>query len=520
MLSGEIDRKILGRIEDIASSRPVNEEDKADISKKYGIPASQVESVTSFYSQNSHKDKVCTGLPCHLKRNGKPYSRKLEKSSCLGYCDHGPVVQKGGRYYRINDSGLEEIEESKAKFVDSSVEDIRSYMTRGGYTALEELIGADDDSYVLRKLEQSELKGMGGAGFPAHLKWKSFRKDGRRESYLLVNAHEGEPGTFKDRKIMELFPHTVIEGALIAAFYNSIDRIVIGLKEEYRNAYASLVKAIGELRIKFGEGSVASLLPEIEIIRMGGSYVTGEETALMEAIEDRRSEPRLRPPFPTEKGLFGKPTIVHNVETLSLVPDILRNGPENMRKVYCISGDVENPGTASISGGISAKELVSLHGKTDPNSLKAFLPGGLSGGFLPHSRIDTGLDSESLRKAGASLGTGAFIALSDGRCMVDITYEISKFFEKESCGKCAPCRLGTRDIREILARFRNGDGTEDSLASAGETAQAMLDGSICALGQAAGKVFLDSVRHFGNEYKEHISGVCTTGSCAMGGNGA
>lgn len=517
MGSGKGERKILGTIEGINSSRSVSDRDMENVSSQFNIPVSQVRTVASSYPANKHKDKECVGLPCYLKNNGKPHPGRLEKVSCLGYCDHGPVVQKAGRYFHAIDSRLEEIGESTEEYVKENVEDIRAYMTRGGYSALEELIGSDDESYVIRKLEDSDLKGMGGAGFPAHLKWKSFKKDNDDEAYLLVNAHEGEPGTFKDRKIMELFPHTVIEGALITAFYNSIGKIFIGLKEEYENSYRSLASAIGELGIKFGGGLVAGLLPEIEIIRMGGSYVTGEETALMESIEDRRSEPRLRPPFPTEKGLYGKPTLIHNVETISLIPEILRNGPDRMQKMYCISGDVRKPGTAMTDAGIPADELISEYAGTEPSSVKAFLPGGLSGGFLTSSQIGTRLDSEGVRKAGASLGTGALIALSKDRCMVDITYEISSFFQKESCGKCAPCRLGTREIVDVLNRIRNGLGTKADMETAQETASAMIDGSICALGQVAGKVYLDSTRLFGDEYRDHVSGVCQTGTCSMDG---
>lgn len=516
MVSDKVNRRILERVEEISSSRPFDETDKSNITREFNIPVSQVETVSSFYSGKTYKDKACTGLSCYLKREGKAISRSLEKVSCLGYCDHGPVVQKAGKYFHVGESGLEEIEESTEDYVNDNVEDIATYITRGGYTALEELISSDDTSYILRKLEESDLRGMGGAGFPAHLKWKSFRNGNRDVTYLLVNAHEGEPGTFKDRKIMELFPHTVIEGALITALSNSIKEIFIGLKEEYRLAYKSLSRAVGELGIKFGKGRVSGILPNIQIIRLGGSYVTGEETALMEAIEDRRSEPRLRPPFPTEKGLYGKPTLIHNVETVSLIPELLRNGTEKMQKMYCISGDVRKPGTASVPPGITAEELVSRYAESEPDTIKAFLPGGLSGGFLTSSQIGTRLDSESVRKAGASLGTGAFIALSGNRCMVDITYEISSFFQYESCGKCAPCRLGTVEIKKTLERLKKGKATKGDLESSSRTAQAMIDGSICALGQVAGRIYLDSVKLFDDEFRDHIRGICQTGTCRIG----
>lgn len=491
--------------------------DKIKIAQETGIPLSQVETVSSFYREESKKDVVCTGLPCYLKRNAKTISNDTETVSCLGYCDHAPVVRKNGTYFQEDASSLNEITESTNDYVRGNRQGIDSYIMEEGYSALEELIGSDDDSYVMRMLERSDLRGKGGAGFPAHLKWKSFRQNRNGTTYILVNAHEGEPGTFKDRAIMELFPHSVLEGAMISAFYNGAEKIYIGIKREYTNAYESLKTALEEMRVKFGEGAVSQMMPQIEIIRAGGSYVTGEETALMEALEDRRSEPRLRPPFPTEKGLYGRPTIVHNVETLSMIPRLLLKNKSTRVKRYCLTGDVKNPGLIDADEGISASHLLMEYGGSEPDSLKAFLPGGLSGGFLPSTSIDVKLDPESVKKTGASMGTGAFIALSNDRCMVDVTASVSSFFERESCGKCAPCRLGTSELTGLLKRLSAGTATDEDLNSGKQTAQVMIDGSICALGSAAGKMFLDSVRYFEDEYREHISGNCPAGTCSMDG---
>lgn len=516
-MTGQIERKIIGRIEGTNHSSSLEDSEKLKIADELKIPLSVVESVSSFYFRERGTGTICTGLPCYLRRSGEDGHGNLESSSCLGYCDHAPVLEKDGKYYNAGDAGLSEIDESKDSFVMDRRVGIEPYMMGGGYTALEELIGSDDDSYVLRRLEASGLKGMGGAGYPAHLKWKSFRESHSGSTYLLVNAHEGEPGTFKDRKILEQNPHAVVEGALITAFHNGAGKIFVALKWEYANAYRSLMKALDELQVKFGEGSVAGMLPEIDVVRIGGTYVTGEETALMEALEDRRSEPRLRPPFPTEKGLFGRPTLVHNVETLSLIPEILRNS-NALKKTYCLTGDVNAPGAIVADLGISARELVEGHGKSDLHRIRAFMPGGLSGGYLPPSQIGVKLDSESVRKTGASMGTGAVIVLSGDRCMVNIALSVSRFFEAESCGKCAPCRLGTSEISELLSRVLEGDGSEEDLEDGKQIARSMIDGSICALGQAAGKMFLDSIRYFEQDYREHLAGGCPTGECSIGGD--
>lgn len=506
-------------VEDATSVRRLDEAVKREISGKLHVPLSSVESVSSFYSESKGSRQICNGLPCRLKTNGEKSVDLAEGTyaTCLGYCDHAPVERVNGRYMRWVGNELVEIDQSTAGYVKEHRQGIFSYIEDGGYSALEELIGSDDDSYILEKIEAAELSGMGGAGFPTHLKWKSFRKSKEGESFLLVNGHEGEPGTYKDREILEIRPHTLLEGALISALANGVSRIIIGLKKEYSNAYESLKTGIEEMEERFGNHILRDVLPQIEIIRLGGFYVTGEETALIEAIEGKRSEPRPRPPFPTEYGILGRPTLVHNVETLSVIPEIVRMSNGKFRKTYCLSGDIDRSGTFREYTGSSVSDLIRNYGNTDPGTIKAFLPGGLSGGILPASYLEEKLDGGFSRRTGASTGTGAMVALARNRCIVDVTSAVEDFFSGESCGKCGPCRMGTLEISRLLHDLKAGHATLNELAYGRDIAESMVKGSMCALGQAAGKLFLDAARHFGNEFVDHVEGRCSTGTCGMEG---
>lgn len=520
MTSDIADANLVQRVEQLLDGGMLSEVNKRVLSREFKVPLSKVESVATFYSQTGKFDRICVGLPCSLKSQVPPGNHRrgaeMKESSCLGYCDHAPVVMIKGRYFTRKRSRISEIDESTLGYVSSRRTGIDRYISGGGYSTLEDLSSKSGLSNVAEKIRTSGLRGMGGAGFEAYLKWKSLAPGAGTETYLLVNAHEGEPGTFKDRRILELEPHSMLEGAIIASVVNDIDRIVIGIKSEYNTARWSLEKAVEELEATFGRDRIWKLVPDIEIVSIGGSYVTGEETALMEAIEGNRSEARLRPPFPTVRGLFGRPTLVHNVETLSMIPGIVKSDDNNQEKRYCLTGDVASPGIMKAKLGINAKEMLKIRGGTGSDSIRAFMPGGLSGGILPSSMLDLNLDSNSVKKAGAGLGTGAFIALSNERCMVDVARSVSRFFENESCGKCAPCRLGTRAITETLKRVSSGKAGPSELEEAEITAGIMMQGSICALGQAAGKMFLDSVKYFGGDYEEHLAGNCSRGICKMG----
>lgn len=493
-----------------------------EIAGRFKVGVSKVESIRSFYEFGEEPDRICTGLPCRMKHSIGDGSGSqlgnLPGESCLGFCDHAPVIRKGGKFYTLKHGDMLEIEESKESFVAENRENLQSYELRNGYKALKEVLKRADGSSITNSIEESGLKGMGGAGFPVLVKWKSFAENRTPESYLLVNAHEGEPGTFKDREFMEMKPHQVIDGILLTALANEIKKVVIGLKVEYSNANRSLKSAIDELKKSLSEKEF-DLLPTVEIRETGGSYVTGEETALMEAIEGGRSEPRLRPPFPTEKGLYGNPTLVQNIETLSVIAQLSNSGSTEIEKSYCLTGDVKKPGSYNAKLGTSVREMLTRFAESDDSDVKAFMPGGLSGGILPKEYLDLKLDFDSVRKAGAGMGTGALIALSNDRCIVDSARTVSDFFKDESCGKCMPCRYGTNEISTVLAKLAEGKADQSDIDSAAETARVMLDGSICALGQVAGKTFIDSLKYFSNEIAEHLDGNCPTHVCKMDGDG-
>lgn len=511
------EENILSRIESDSENGSLSKEGKKQIAEDFRVPVSKVESLFTFYDNDSKTNRMCSGLSCSMKRNAGKYASsgqgEFKEESCLGYCDHGPVVKINGKFMRDGPDALTEIEESRSEYVAANYENISLYKKNGGYDAFRKVLASHDGKAVLSVIEKSNLKGMGGAGFPVIIKWKSFKENRTENSLLLVNAHEGEPGTFKDRSILELNPHKMLEGALITALSNDINRIVIGLKKEYANAFVSLKSAVEEARKEFGEDKI----PEIKISVVPGSYVTGEETALMEGIEGERSEPRLRPPFPTERGLYGVPTLVHNVETLCAISNLLHDDSGNIAKRFCVSGDVENPGLYTTELGVTVRELVNSYGKGNADKLKAFLPGGLSGGILPGTEVDLNLDFDSVRKAGAGMGTGALIAISDQNCTVNVMTNIMDFFSRESCGKCMPCRFGTSELKRVMGEIRSGRATANDLEMAEDTARAMMDGSICALGQAAGKMFLDEVKYFGNEIRQHLDSGCPAGICNNGG---
>ena len=512
------EESIMDAIERVSSAGEATTDQKAEIAKVHHVPLSRVESLISFYEADRGEDRICTGLPCLMKRNGdsgSPEQDGLAKSSCLGYCDHAPVMRIKGKYVSGSRENYSEIPESTREYVTKTRETIEKYISRGGYTTLNALMVTGSKIDILSMVEKSGLKGMGGAGFPVAAKWKSFIQNRTDDSFLLVNAHEGEPGTFKDREILELNPHGFLEGALITARVNCIWKIVIGLKKEYKLAAESLEKAISEMREMYEVRETKTLLPEITVARVGGSYVTGEETALMEAIEGKRSEPRLRPPFPTEIGLFGKPTLVQNVETLAAVAQLSREKDGSIFKRYSVTGDVGAPGLYRIRIGSPAGEVIEKQGKTDLADVKAIMPGGLSGGMLPFS-AELKLDFDSVRSAGAGFGTGAMIVLSRERCIIDTLLKTARFFRDESCGKCMPCRYGSKELVRILEDVISGKASEGELKQAMNTANAMIDGSICALGQADGRVFIDTVTRFGKEFGDHLDEICDAGVCRFG----
>jgi len=377
---------------------------------------------------------------------------------------------------------------------------ISTYLARDGFKALKKALGEMTPEQVIAEIKASGLRGRGGGGFPCGLKWELARKSPRDEKYVIANADEGEVGTFKDRYILENDPFTLIEAIAIAGYAIGAKKGYIYLRAEYHYLLDSLKKAIGQAKKR-------ELLDfEIDIREGAGAYVCGEETALMESIEGKRGEIRYRPPFPPSSGLWEKPTIVNNVETLMNIPQIILNGADWFNqmgteqskgtKVFSVSGDVKRPGVYELVLGSRLKELV--EDLASAEKMKMVQVGGATGRIIPYHMINTPLSFETI------LGSGAVIVLDESRDVIDVVYKTLEFLAEESCGKCAPCREGTEVMIEILERFSKGEGLESDLRILPELSNVMMLSSLCGLGQAAPYPVIDSLQYFRSAYENRI----------------
>lgn len=410
-------------------------------------------------------------------------------------------------------------------------ESIEDYIAHDGYTALGIALQKKPDE-VISIIIESGLQGRGGAGFPTGIKWGFVNKTYGNKKYVVCNADESEPGTFKDRVVLEGDPHAIIEAMLIAAHAVGADEGYIYIRGEYQLAIDRVETAIKQAKEYgfLGENIFGSNLNfKIHVHAGAGAYICGEETALIESIEGKRGEPRSRPPYPTTNGLWGKPTLVNNVETLANIPAIIRNGPEWYRKlgtpsspgtkVYTILGNVNVTGLIEVPMGITLREVVSIYAKgMKSGSFKLAQTGGSSGSIIPASLQDTPMDFESFKKAGVSLGSGALLICNDEVCIVDLAKVLLNFFRVESCGKCTPCRIGTKRAYDILTDISQGKGTLENLEELLTLNKEMLELSNCGLGQTAGVPLRDMLNYFRAEVEAHIRlGVCPTGVCPMVG---
>ena len=515
-------------LEELTSGSNEDRKSKDFISKlaeKHGLRLSEAENIASFYTHSEGKVKVCRGLPCSLKSTGierellaKYPDEELEDVSCLGYCDKAPVAWSQGKYYQLGNGGTKELEKQPYGSDFREVKDLKEFLELNGYETLISFLKKNNRDEVLQMVNDLNLRGFGGAGFPVYIKWKAVSASNEQKKFLLVNAHEGEPGTFKDRILMETNPYELLEASLIAALVVGADEIIIALKHEYLQAENTLKSAFEKSMDFFHSSGVDTALPKMRIMRVPGYYITGEESALMEAIEGKRSEPRLRPPYPAEIGLFGKPTLIDNVETLLYFLGRLREYSKDGSKIpgtksYCLTGDVKNPGAYILPYGSPALDLISKKGGSNLSDLKAILPGGLSGGILTSAEGNVKLEFDSIKAHGAGMGTGSMIAISKDRCMVDVMDSIEEFFERESCGKCMPCRYGTKELSSLFENLKHGKATGKDIENAKRTADVMMKGSICGLGQASARMFLDSLKYFQEEVDEHVSGKCPSNIC-------
>jgi NADH:ubiquinone oxidoreductase subunit F (NADH-binding)/(2Fe-2S) ferredoxin/NAD-dependent dihydropyrimidine dehydrogenase PreA subunit len=409
-------------------------------------------------------------------------------------------------------------------------ENIDDYLSVRGYEALARVLTDMKPQDVIAEVKKSGLRGRGGAGFPTGLKWEFTAKPVSDEKYVICNADEGDPGAFMDRSAIEGDPHTVLEGMIIGGYAVGAKKGIVYIRAEYPLAIKRLEKAIAAARQHgfLGEHILGSDFSyDIEIRLGAGAFVCGEETALIHSIEGSRGMPRPRPPFPAVSGLFGKPTLINNVETWANIPVVILDGGDwfssigtetsKGTKVFALAGKVRNTGLVEVPMGTTLREIVYDIGGGIPNGkkLKAVQTGGPSGGCLPEQYLDTQIDYESLAKAGSIMGSGGMIVIDEDSCMVGLAKFFIEFTQDESCGKCTPCREGTKRMLEILTRITQGKGKEGDIEKLERLGNMIKKSSLCGLGQSAPNPVLSTIKNFRKEYEEHIlEKKCSAGQCA------
>ncbi len=493
----------------------------AALAEEMKLSLSEVYEVATFYHHFRVVEKtedclplcvrVCDSITCSLFGGQKLFEVLAEDLkgkvdvqcvSCVGRCETPPVAVVGD--YPVCHADPERMHEAISQGLQRDQVtghiSLESYRNTGGYGLFEKVASGDiSESFVLDELEKSGLRGLGGAGFPTARKWKIVREQ-RQPRCFAVNADEGEPGTFKDRFYLERDPHRFLEGMLVAAKVVNVDAIYIYLRDEYAGIRRMLESELARLEQLFQD-----VLPTIELRRGAGAYVCGEESAMIESIEGKRGMPRHRPPYVAQLGLFNMPTLVHNVETLFWVRDILerggswfaalgKNGKKGLRS-FSVSGRVKNPGVHLAPAGLTARELVDEYcgGMLPGHRFYAFFPGGASGGILPASMMDLPLDFGTLEEHGCFIGSAAFIVLSNQDSAREAALNAMRFFSRESCGKCTPCRVGTVKASTLMEEKQWQRSLLDELAGT------MRDASICGLGQAAPNPMQCVMRYFPHE---------------------
>jgi NADH-quinone oxidoreductase subunit F len=507
-----------------------------EIARRLAVPPAEVYSVASFYALISTEERpsrvahICDDIACRTAGGSGLFAALADRddvveSPCLGQCDRRPAVhvQRAGEPdMTITGAGLEQVvaalddgwepdadpgdaaPQSSGRRVLAGVgrvdpTSLDSYRAEGGYRGLARAVEIGPRG-VIEALETSGLKGRGGAAFPTGVKWRAVHDAASDQKYVICNADESEPGTFKDRVLMEGDPFAVVETLTIAGYSVGATRGFIYLRGEYPRAARLLHDAIRQARAAglLGPNVMeAGFEFEIELRRGQGAYICGEETALMNSIEGYRGEPRQKPPFPTEAGLFGKPTVINNVETLVNLFDVLedphafaaRGTPGSTgTRLFCVSGDVGTPGVYEVELGTTLGEVIEMAGGPT-GSIRTVLLGGAAGSFVGPDMMALPLTFEHTRDAGLSLGSGVVMVFDDGRDMADVVRRIARFFRDESCGQCVPCRVGTQRVEEAVAR-----GASSEAALIGELDRAMRDASICGLGHTAASAVQSAIR--------------------------
>ncbi len=397
-------------------------------------------------------------------------------------------------------------------------DDIYQYIAEGGYAGLVKALASEPER-IIAEIETSGLRGRGGAGFPAGRKWRLARDNDSEGRIVICNADEGDPGAYMDRTILESNPHQLLEGLAICAYCVGADQAIVYVRAEYPLAVKTIQRAIKsseDLSLLGSSILDTSFNLEVSVFQGSGAFVCGEETALIQSIEGKRGMPQYRPPYPVDKGLWGRPTVVNNVKTLSSIPAIIKKGSEWFRTIgtekspgtaiFSVVGNVKHPGLVEIAMGTSLRTLIFdvCGGIPDKKSFKAVQIGGPSGGCLPESFLDTPIDFDSLTEAGAMMGSGGMVVMDQDSCMVDVSRYFLDFTQKESCGKCTFCRIGTRHLLCILDRITKGEGTEKDLELLETLGEDIKGGSLCGLGKTAPNPVLTSLNYFREEYEAHV----------------
>ena len=398
-------------------------------------------------------------------------------------------------------------------------EDIEAYIAVGGYESVKKVLTSMAPEETIAIIKNSGLRGRGGAGFPTGLKWEICRRKQSNKKYIICNADEGDPGAFMDRAVLEGNPHSVIEGMIIGAYAIGAEEGYVYVRAEYPLAVDRLKNALNQAKEKrfLGKNIFGREFSFVVKIKLGaGAFVCGEETALIASIEGRRGMPRARPPFPVDSGLWGRPTVINNVETLASVPNIIRKGAEwyssygteNSKgtKVFALTGKVKNTGLIEVPFGIPLREIIyDIGGGIEGGrAFKAVQTGGPSGGCIPAEFLDLEVDYESLAQVGSIVGSGGMVVLDETDCMVNTAKFFLEFTQAESCGKCTPCRVGTKRLLEILERITSGKGKEGDIESLEELSHYIKAASLCGLGMTAPNPVLSTIRYFRDEYEAHI----------------
>ncbi|MFN8371554.1 MAG: NADH-quinone oxidoreductase subunit NuoF [Anaerolineae bacterium] len=512
---------------------------------------------------NAHSAEVKAALEAQVLMRGMEKTCAITGGGCRGLCAEGPTVtleHENVLYGKVEPADAADIisnldkepvnrlnrpadtpffmrQQRIVREMEGKVdpERIEDYIAARGYTSLMKALTQMTPSEVITEITRSGLRGRGGAGYPTGLKWKTVAKAQNAHKYVICNGDEGDPGAFMDRSVMDDFAHRLLEGIVIGAYAVGADRGYIYVRSEYPLSVKRLQLAIRQAtKLGLLGNNICGTAFNFQLeVRVGaGAYVCGEETALIASIEGRRGQPRPRPPYPAESGLWGYPTLINNVETFANIPAIIRNGAEwfaqigteksKGTKVFALTGSIARSGLIEVPMGVTLREIIYDIGGGIPGDrkFKAAQTGGPSGGCIPEQFLDLPVDYESLISIGASMGSGGMIIMDETSCMVDVAKFFMEFCMSESCGKCIPCRVGTAHMYDLLNKITNGDATMEDLALLEELCDTVKNTSLCGLGQNAPNPIMSTLRYFRDEYVSHIvDHVCPAGVCKFNHEG-